>query len=177
MFSCAKSIHELRVLVYNLLAQACVQKVFYAAKEHALVAADICAMMPNLENTQFAQLGRIFIEPYVLNAPPTQANYDVVAGVLNVFLNNIFRRFCVSCEGATQPGSDEELFYRYVYKDCSIPSGYAGLTADATEIARQNILAETMRSLGDSLLLFGAARGFLAKVTLLTLLLLQWYRR
>jgi hypothetical protein len=176
MFSVARTIQELRMLVYNLIAQACVHKALYASPQHCPLAADLAAVIPHLENSQLSQLARIALEPYVLNAPPTTQVYDTVAALLSVFLNNVFRRLCVSSSSSstqsggqsgqsqTVPGSEEEAFFRFLYRDCGIPTGYAGLGADAAELARQNISAETMRSLGDTLMSFGAARGFLCKV-------------
>ena len=163
MVTVSKHLGELRVLLYQLLGQACSHKALYACTEHTAIICELSSILPWLENNQLSQLMKTFIESFVLNAPPVV--FDVVAGFLEIFLTTTFRRLAVCWErsdGEEQIGGQEASMYKHIYRDCSIPLGFSGLDINVLENAKVTIFSELTRTYGDTLASFACCRGFLA---------------
>ena len=159
----SKHLGELRVLLYQLLGQACSHKALYACAEHATIIRELGSILPWLENNQLSQLMKTFVESFVLNAPPVV--FDVVAGFLEIFLTTTFRRLAVCwerSEGQQEIGGQEASMYKHIYRDCSIPQAFSGLDVNVLENAKVTIFSELTRTYGDTLASFACCRGFLA---------------
>ena len=161
MVMVSKHLGELRVLLYQLLGQACSHKALYACNEYAAIIVELGTVLPWLENNQLSQLMKTFVESFVLNAPPVA--FDIVAGFLEVFLSSTFRRLAVCWDGSVgQEYVGETSMYRHIYRDCSIPQGFSGLDINVLENAKTTIFSELTRTYGDTLASFACCRGFLA---------------
>ena len=159
----SKHLGELRVLLYQLLGQACSHKALYACAERATIIRELGSILPWLENNQLSQLMKTFVESFVLNAPPVV--FDVVAGFLEIFLTTTFRRLAVCwerSEGQQEIGGQEASMYKHIYRDCSIPQAFSGLDVNVLENAKVTIFSELTRTYGDTLASFACCRGFLA---------------
>ena len=161
MLTVAKHLAELRVLMYQLLGQACSHKALYASAEHAAILSELGAVLPSLENNQLSQLMKTFVESYVLNAPPVA--FDIVAAFLEVFLSTTFRRLSLCWDRSEDVEVGGQIgMCRQIYRSCSIPPGFLGLDAIVLENAKATICSELTRTYGDTLASFACCRGFLA---------------
>ena len=166
-----RHISEIRVLLYQLLGQACSHKALYVCAEHSSIIADLSAILPWLENYQLSQLMKIFVESYVLNAPPMV--YDVVAGFLEAFLGTTFRRLSI-CWSDTVTGTgtgtgrsisiDDEaaVLQRLIYRECNLPQGFGGFDTNQLENAKKTLWSELTRTYSEILSAFACCKGFLA---------------
>ena len=168
-----RHISEMRVLLYQLLGQACSHKALYVCTEHSSIIADLSAILPWLENYQLSQLMKIFVESYVLNAPPMV--YDIVAGFLEAFLGTTFRRLSI-CWSDTVTGTgtgtgaggsnniDDEaaVLQRLIYRECNLPQGFGGFDTNQLENAKKTLWSELTRTYSEILSAFACCKGFLA---------------
>ena len=164
-----RHISEMRVLLYQLLGQACSHKALYVCEEHSSIVADLSAILPWLENYQLSQLMKIFVESYVLNAPPIV--HDIVAGFLEAFLGTTFRRLSIcwsdigSGVGAGPGGTIEDevaALQRMIYKECNLPPGFGGFDVNQLENAKKTLWSELTRTYSEILSAFACNKGYLA---------------
>ena len=164
-----RHISEMRVLLYQLLGQACSHKALYVCTEHSSIIADLSAILPWLENYQLSQLMKIFVESYVLNAPPMV--YDIVAGFLEAFLGTTFRRLSICWSdtvtgtgaGASNSIDDEAaVLQRLIYRECNLPQGFGGFDTNQLENAKKTLWSELTRTYSEILSAFACCKGFLA---------------
>ena len=168
-----RHISEMRVLLYQLLGQACSHKALYVCAEHSSIIADLSAILPWLENYQLSQLMKIFVESYVLNAPPMV--YDIVAGFLEAFLGTTFRRLSICwSDTVTVTGTgtgtggnnsiDDEaaVLQRLIYRECNLPQGFGGFDTNQLENAKKTLWSELTRTYSEILSAFACCKGFLA---------------
>lgn len=157
-----KHVGEVRIMLYQLLGQACSHRALYVYPELSAVIADLGSMLPWLENYQLSQLMKIFVESFVLNAPPVV--FDIVASFLESFLVTTFRRLstCWTDDISANPMSAEEGLLLLVHRECSVPQGFGGLDNNQVENARKSLCAELTRTYGDLLSSFACCRGYLA---------------
>mmetsp|Transcript_27917 Transcript_27917/g.26770 ORF Transcript_27917/g.26770 Transcript_27917/m.26770 type:complete len:1397 (+) Transcript_27917:334-4524(+) len=159
MRAVSKHLSEIRVLMYQVLGQACSHKALYACPDHAAIVSDLSLVLPWLENHHLSQLMKTFVECYVLNSPPVQS--DIVAKFLEAFLGTTFRRVAV-CWHKHGEGGDVSPSCTNIWRACSIPSGFAKMEDDIIENARKSICVELVKTYGDLLASFACCRGFLA---------------
>jgi hypothetical protein len=155
-----KHLGELRILLYQLLGQACSHRALYVCTEFAEIIADLSSILPWLENYQLSQLMKTFVESFVLNAPTVC--HDIVAGFMDSFFVTTFSRLGVcwmSVEGQLEA---EQALQRHMYRDCSLVQGFAGLDDNQIENAKKTLWSELTRTYGDILASFACCRGFLA---------------
>jgi Exportin-5 family len=162
-----RHIAEMRVLLYQLLGQACSHKALYVCVEHSAIIADLSAILPWLENYQLSQLMKIFVESYVLNAPPIV--HDIVAGFLESFLGTTFRRLsvCWSDVGAGARGGgtvedDAAVLQRVIYRECNIPTDFGGFDTNQLENAKKTLWSELTRTYSEILSALACCKGYLA---------------
>lgn len=163
-----RHISEMRVLLYQLLGQACSHKALYVCVEHSAIIADLSAMLPWLENYQLSQLMKIFVESYVLNAPPIV--HDIVAGFLESFLGTTFRRLSVCWSdvgaGAGVGGGTAEdeaaVLQRVIYRECNIPPDFGGFDSNQLENAKKTLWSELTRTYSEILSALACCKGYLA---------------
>lgn len=162
-----RHISEMRVLLYQLLGQACSHKALYVCVEHSAIIADLSARLPWLENYQLSQLMKIFVESYVLNAPPIV--HDVVAGLLESFLGTTFRRLSVCWSdlgvGIGVGGTVEDeaaVLQRVIYRECNIPPDFGGFDTNQLENAKKTLWSELTRTYSEILSALACCKGYLA---------------
>lgn len=155
-----KHLGELRILLYQLLGQACSHRALYVCAEFADIVADLSAILPWLENYQLSQLMKTFVESFVLNAPTVV--HDIVAGFMDAFFVTTFSRLGM-CWMKVEGQLEAELaLQRHMYRDCSLVQGFAGLDDNQIENAKKTLWSELTRTYGDILASFACCRGFLA---------------
>lgn len=159
MIAVSKHLSEIRVLMYQVLGQACSHKALYACPDHATIVSDLSLVLPWLENHHLSQLMKTFVECYVLNSPPVQS--DVVAKFLEAFLGTTFKRVAV-CWQMHGDGGNISPSCTNIWRACSIPSGFAKMEDDIIENARKSICVELAKTYGELLASFACCRGFLA---------------
>eukprot|EP01041_Mallomonas_annulata_P005585 gene5585-11257_t len=128
-----------------------------------------------LDNRHVIQLLKFVIGPFVMNAPPTL--YPEISALLAPFLFSMLDRMAVAWTPSTTSAttnrqqdtttstdtmSQEEIYLKFLYRYCSIPSDYPGLVSDQIDAAREAHVSTLTRSYTDILSSLSMTTGFLA---------------
>ena len=95
----AVEIKELRIFLYQILAQAASHKALYFHAEHGTFLQALSNDIPLMENAHVTILMRNLLEPYLLNALPMF--YQDIAGFLTSFIASMLFRLSVASDRQT----------------------------------------------------------------------------
>jgi hypothetical protein len=149
---------ELRSSLYQMLGQACTQKVLYASPDLGALLADCSASLAAMENTHVAMLTARFFEPFVLNAPPFV--YPAIADFVALYLQSSLARLAVAWDRSpNQQMSPEHQMYRL----CGLPAGSAcaPFSVEQVDVARDKIVGDCTKCFAELAGSLGLVRGFL----------------
>lgn len=121
-------LRELRIFLYQLLAQAAAHKSLYFCPGYEGFMDQLTAYLPFMDNSHLVQLMRNFVEQYVLNALPMF--YPHVSKFLEGFMTTTLQRIGTAWDrnsSFSSLSSPEAQFHYQVYRMCSIPPGFNGL--------------------------------------------------
>ena len=171
--------YHLRYQLYQLIGLAAGQKALYVHPEHERLCMVLQSTSPYVDNKHMTQLLKYFIEPYLLNAPPSM--YERMAMYLSVFCTDMLERLSVcwtpmdeqlrtdggslNANLAMASSDTERMFFieRYVYRLCGMEDdGKGSKTSDEMEALRLVITTNLTKHYADSLMAVLCCRGFLA---------------
>jgi hypothetical protein len=155
---------DIRRLLYQAIGICCSQRVLYYLPEHTQLVQQLASNLSNMENTHVTMLLNQFALKYLFCAPPPF--FDVVGGFLETLLSTTQNRISIAWSkdtSAFSPDKPVDLFYRSLYKHCSIPPlGVAGVATEVIELAKERIITCMSRAFSDALASVSCIQGPLA---------------